>query len=302
MKTLRNINKKNITYESAYGELTNKDQEKILKLARKIEKGKGIAEKFKNGILRKSHYNTKRILVTKITYGDETFTLLDHAKLYENNQAISDILQEAKKQKLSENILSVKANMKHYPIEITTDVETTTTEDENSEKILDPNTAAMKTLSLKFGAVSTDDNDINKSSEDLDNIKQHRPVHENNEKAPTSAETTMQEISQSSIEVITESQVQPCFDSGSGKENIVNKEEETLTKTVQQRRAIIAGSAGAVLLAISAAYYVLKMPIIAVIGGIIGLMCISFALYNVLKPSTKLEKVEKAETLLIQKS
>lgn len=61
MKALRNANEKDITYESTYGELTNKDQEKILKLARRIEEGKGIAEKFKNGVLRKSYYNAKKI-------------------------------------------------------------------------------------------------------------------------------------------------------------------------------------------------------------------------------------------------
>jgi hypothetical protein len=147
MRTLRNTNEKDITYESAYGELINKDQEKILKLAKKIEEGKGIAEKFKNRVLRKSHYNAKKILATKITYGGETFTLLDHAKLYKNNQAISDILQGAKKQKLSENILSVKANIKQQILPPTVVTEATTddgiAEDKNGAKILDLNITAM---------------------------------------------------------------------------------------------------------------------------------------------------------------
>lgn len=49
----------------------------------------------------------------------------------------------------------------------------------------------------------------------------------------------------------------------------------------------------------SVASYVLKMPIIAVIGGIIGLVCINFALYGVLKPNTKLEEIEKQNNLIL---
>ncbi len=41
--------------------------------------------------------------------------------------------------------------------------------------------------------------------------------------------------------------------------------------------------------------YLLKMYAIAVIGGIVGLACVSYALYNALKPNTTLEKVESVE-------
>ncbi|MDR0289161.1 MAG: hypothetical protein LBH78_03860 [Rickettsiales bacterium] len=37
------------------------------------------------------------------------------------------------------------------------------------------------------------------------------------------------------------------------------------------------------------------MYVIAVVGGIVGLVCIGFALYNALKPSTKLEEVKDVE-------
>ncbi|MGL9688193.1 MAG: hypothetical protein ACR5K6_00100 [Wolbachia sp.] len=37
------------------------------------------------------------------------------------------------------------------------------------------------------------------------------------------------------------------------------------------------------------------MHIIAVVGRVVGLACMSFALYNVLKPSTKLEEVKEVE-------
>lgn len=41
--------------------------------------------------------------------------------------------------------------------------------------------------------------------------------------------------------------------------------------------------------------YILKMYAIAVVGGIVGSVCMSYALYNTLKPGTKLEKVEDTE-------
>ncbi len=41
----------------------------------------------------------------------------------------------------------------------------------------------------------------------------------------------------------------------------------------------------------------MKMPVVAAVVGIVGLACISFALYNALKPNTKLEKVENVEQL-----
>lgn len=63
-------------------------------------------------------------------------------------------------------------------------------------------------------------------------------------------------------------------------------------KLHQQKQAIVAGSAGVVLLVGSIVSYILKMYIIAVVGGIVGLACISFALYSTLKPDTKLEKLE----------
>ncbi|MDR2977867.1 MAG: hypothetical protein LBU56_00195 [Rickettsiales bacterium] len=42
------------------------------------------------------------------------------------------------------------------------------------------------------------------------------------------------------------------------------------------------------------------MHVIAVVGGIVGLACIGFALYNLLKSNTKLEKVENVEQSIIQ--
>ncbi|WP_264338762.1 hypothetical protein [Wolbachia endosymbiont (group A) of Cheilosia soror] len=71
-----------------------------------------------------------------------------------------------------------------------------------------------------------------------------------------------------------------------------DRKEKSLTKATQRRRGIIAGSAGIVLLVGSIVSCILKMHIIAVVGGIVGLACIGFALYSTLEPDTKLEKFE----------
>ncbi len=42
------------------------------------------------------------------------------------------------------------------------------------------------------------------------------------------------------------------------------------------------------------------MYAIAVVGGIVGLACVSFALYNIINSNTKLEKVKDAEQLDLQ--
>ncbi|WP_425385303.1 WD_0033/WD_0034 family tandem repeat-containing protein [Wolbachia endosymbiont (group B) of Schoenobius gigantella] len=69
-------------------------------------------------------------------------------------------------------------------------------------------------------------------------------------------------------------------------------DEKSSKKAIQP---IVAGVVGAVLLASGVALYIMKMPVIEAVVGIAGLVCLSFALYNVLKPSTKLEKVESVE-------
>ncbi|MBA8766312.1 hypothetical protein HCR11_00020 [Wolbachia pipientis] len=81
-----------------------------------------------------------------------------------------------------------------------------------------------------------------------------------------------------------------CFDNGSSKENTADKKEKP---SMQQRRAILAGSVGAVLLVNCVALYIMKMPVVAAVVGIVGLACVSFALYNIINPNTKLEKVEE---------
>ncbi|MEY2392862.1 hypothetical protein [Wolbachia endosymbiont of Tettigetta isshikii] len=97
--------KKNITYKLVddKGELTEEDKEKVLKLVGKIKAEKGIAEKFK-----KSSYNTRKILTTKIVREHEgrkeTVTPLHHAMLHSNEKAINDIFEKAKEHQLFEQV------------------------------------------------------------------------------------------------------------------------------------------------------------------------------------------------------
>jgi len=124
------------------------------------------------------------------------------------------------------------------------------------------------------------------------NSETHQPIRESSEETqndsietsvePTSVdrETNEQEPNVSDIP----SPAEPCFDSEG---NSVDKKPST-----RQRQAIVAGIVGIALLVSSVVFYILKMYVIAVIGGIVGLACMSFALYNVLKPNTKVENVE----------
>lgn len=81
------------------------------------------------------------------------------------------------------------------------------------------------------------------------------------------------------------SSAEPCFDA-------TDEKDKPLT---QKRQAILAGVVGAALLVSSVALCIMEMHVIAVIGGIVGLVCMGFALYNAIKPNTKLEKVEDIE-------
>ncbi|WP_265036209.1 hypothetical protein [Wolbachia endosymbiont (group A) of Anomoia purmunda] len=121
--------------------------------------------------------------------------------------------------------------------------------------------------------------DIATSIEKLDNAGDQL-ICEKNETAVT--ETDIQEPNvPDSLSSIA------CFDNEGN-----SVDEKSSKKAIQP---IVVGVVGAALLVSSIVAYLLKMYAIAVIGGIVGLACISFALYNALKPNTKLEKVESVE-------
>lgn len=295
--------KRDITYELVddKGELTEEDKKKVLKLVGKIKEGKGIAEKFK-----KSSYNTRKILTTKIVREHEgrkeTFTLLHHAKLCSNEEAINDISEKAKEHQLFEQISNEKIITEYCGGEGKLIRTYSTAEYENG--VVSTKTFETQEIDTNAGTITTytkprrsDKNSLN--NENCDDTRKH-PVYESSKKdTTTSTETATQKLSilsdktNTSPFTETENQTETRYYSEPGKENTVNK--KPLTKVPQQRQAIIAGGAGTALLVSSIASYALKMHIIAVVGGIVGLACMSFALYNVLKPSTKLEEVKDVE-------
>ncbi|WCR58087.1 ankyrin repeat domain-containing protein [Wolbachia endosymbiont of Ctenocephalides felis wCfeJ] len=110
MKGLENAGEQDISYEPVR-DLRDADKKRVLKLAKRIEKGEGIAEKFRCRMFT-MNYN-KSILRTKITYRGEKFTLLHYAICHGNTQAIKDLLKEAKKRELLEEVLNEKMIMKN---------------------------------------------------------------------------------------------------------------------------------------------------------------------------------------------
>ncbi|GFQ82026.1 uncharacterized protein TNCT_519411 [Trichonephila clavata] len=105
---------------------------------------------------------------------------------------------------------------------------------------------------------------------------------------PTSVNRETNKQEPNSLE--SPSSAEPYFDA-------TDEKDKPLT---QQRQAILAGVVGAVLLVSCVALYIMKMPVVAVVVGIVGLVCIGFALYNIINPNTKLEKVKSVEQPVIQ--
>ncbi|WP_353285330.1 hypothetical protein [Wolbachia endosymbiont (group A) of Beris morrisii] len=379
-------------------ELTNKDEKNIQKLAREIEEGRGVAEKFRNRIFKKSSYNASTILLAKIAYKyqgrEKTLSLLHYAISHQNNQAVKDLLEEAKKQKLLKEVLNEEMTTKHsdgreethtiltdaisrrdndmiravlkiseekgilkeivkkrITIKHSNGEETTYTPftyaeaRKNSEAVRElgnilnkkatqqPTVVTAKTTTAKSEKVLQDtignietpaDAYENSNKSSLEESIEHKPCENSNAIAIEDKDiaASIEKLDNTGIcensttNILTEIAAQPtlstadstdkantlsstemksCFDNRSGKENTVNEKKEPSTKVMQQRRAIMAGSVGAALLVSSVVAYILKMYAIAVIGGIVGLACVSYALYNALKPGTKLEKVENVE-------
>ncbi|WP_353273580.1 hypothetical protein [Wolbachia endosymbiont (group A) of Agelastica alni] len=146
-------------------------------------------------------------------------------------------------------------------------------------------------------ATETDTKLCNINSEDL------QPICESSEKAQNdSVETTVEPTSvdretneQEPNAPDSPSSAELCFDGDAADKNLS-------AKALQQRQAIIFGSVGAALLVSSIVACILKMYAIAVIVGIVGLACIGFALYNIINPNTKLEKVENIEQPIVESS
>ncbi|WP_341814289.1 MULTISPECIES: hypothetical protein [unclassified Wolbachia] len=120
---------------------------------------------------------------------------------------------------------------------------------------------------------------VDRSLLDNEDNKDFQLTFENTKKAQNSSIERPNATDSSSLVV--------CFDG-----DATDKKDNPSTKTTQQRQAILAGFVGTVLLVSSVALCIMEMHVIAVIGGIVGLACIGFALY---KPNTKFEKVKGVE-------
>ncbi|WP_265031281.1 DUF308 domain-containing protein [Wolbachia endosymbiont (group A) of Tiphia femorata] len=139
-------------------------------------------------------------------------------------------------------------------------------------------------------ATETDTKLCNKNSET------GQPIFESSEKAQNdSVETTVEPTSvdrETNEQEPNPAEIELCF--------TIDEKDKPPTKTTQQRQAILASVVGAVLLVCGIVACILKMYAIAVVGGIVGLACVSFALYNIINPNTKLEKVKSVEQPVIQ--
>ncbi len=187
--------------------------------------------------------------------------------------------QEPKISSRQEANKPLEITIEHQPTVVT--AKTTTAKDENSKEVHEVCKYSVTNKSTTHAidkATETDTKLCNINSEDL---KISQPICESSEKAQ--------------IETTVEPTSEPCFDSRSG--NDVDEKNKPLT---QQRQAILAGVVGAALLVSSVALCIMEMHVIAVIGGIVGLVCMGFALYNAIKPNTKFEKVEDLEQLIAQ--
>ncbi|OJH30288.1 hypothetical protein Wxf_03222 [Armadillidium vulgare] len=190
-------------------------------------------------------------------------------------KAIAKKFKNWKGSKIQEPSISSSADIEQQPTVVT--AETTTAKDENSKEVCKYSVTNKDTTHAIDKATETDTKLC--ESEDL------QPICESNEEAQ--------------IENTVEPTSEPCFDSRSG--NTVD--EKSSKKAIQP---IVAGVVGAVLLVSCVASYLLieysKVHVIAVIGGVVGLACIGFALYNIINPNTKLEKVESVKQQIAESS
>lgn len=135
-------------------------------------------------------------------------------------------------------------------------------------------------------------------------VKEQTNVTETDTKLCNINSEDLQQIFESSEEAQIENTVEPTSvdraDSPSSAEPCFDATEEKDKPLTQQRQAILAGFVGTALLVSSVALCIMEMHVIAVIGGIVGLVCMGFALYNAIKPNTKFEKVEDLEQLIAQ--
>ncbi|GFQ95219.1 uncharacterized protein TNCT_95311 [Trichonephila clavata] len=185
-------------------------------------------------------------------------------------------------EKLSEDVLNERTTIEQQVVKATT-----IPDKEYSKEVHEVGKYSVINIKHKDAthaidkATETDTKLCNINSEDL------QPISESSEEAQI--ENTVEPTSVDRAD--RPSSAELYFDN---KEN--SADEKSSKKAIQP---IVAGVVGAALLVSCVASYLLiessKVHVIAVIGGIVGLVCMCFALYNALKPGTKLEKVESVK-------
>ncbi|QOD38151.1 hypothetical protein [Candidatus Wolbachia massiliensis] len=267
-------------------------------------------------------------MTTKIVYEYENIreelTLLHYARLCHDEQAIKDILKEADKcqllKEISDELMTSKclgsqgelictsssvvyengiAETHTLKVEFITsagDITTYTKPCGSNGNSSDTTTKGYEGIPVTNDTKATDTPASIKLRENSNGLNSTgKLINENSaevQKDTTTSTETATNTFTNKTNTLPSTETKPCFNSEPGKENFVTEEEKLSTKTTQQRQAIMAGTA---LLVSSVAFCALEMYVIAIIGGIVGLACISFALYNAIKPSTRLEKVECVE-------
>ncbi|MGL9718675.1 MAG: WD_0033/WD_0034 family tandem repeat-containing protein [Wolbachia sp.] len=219
-----------------------------------VSKSTGILKDLLNKMVAMKHKDGQEV----------TCTLLDYAKLCKNSKAEDEILKVARDAGFLEKTAMNEPKDYHPSIDIEEVLEAIGENLEVEEQNDIPHTETNTQLY----------EDTNKNSEDPQHICESKEDAQN-----ASVDTTVREPNTPEIQPSTE----PC--SGSGKGNSVGEK--------SSNQLIVAGVVGVVLLVGSVASYIMNMPIVAVVGGIVGLACIGFALYNALNPNTKLEEVEQ---------
>ncbi|GFQ68668.1 uncharacterized protein TNCT_190201 [Trichonephila clavata] len=168
---------------------------------------------------------------------------------------------------------------------------TTTAKDENSKEVHE----VCKYSVINKGTTHA----IDKATETATKLCESedlQPICESSEEAQNDSTT----VEPTSVNRETNKQEPNSLESPSSAEPYFDATDEKDKPLTQQRQAILAGVVGAVLLVSCVALYIMKMPVVAVVVGIVGLVCIGFALYNIINPNTKLEKVKSVEQPVIQ--
>ena len=208
----------------------------------------------------------------------------------EQEPSVSSSTEKRRRQKILEDIPSIKTTIEQ---QTTPTTKTTTAKDENSKEVREV---------CKYGVTNKDTTHVIDKATETDtklcnkNSETEQPIFESSEKAQNdSVETTVEPTSvdrETNEQEPNPAEIELCF--------TIDEKDKPPTKTTQQRQAILASVVGAVLLVCGIVACILKMYAIAVVGGIVGLACVSFALYNIINPNTKLEKVKSVEQPVIQ--